>query len=513
MKLLIVCIVCLFVGACSSLPSGNIKLHEQLGLIELGSPFTDNMVLQQGTEVAIYGFGEQGATVTVKGSWGAVSRTLVKSDGKWLLRLSTPKADKVAHSVSISSANHIMLNNVLMGEVWLASGQSNMEWPLSKTNEFEATLANLDCTNIRLLNVARNPQVKQSDAMDGFWQPCNKTLVTNFSAVAFHFAATLNSDLDVPVGIIHSSFGGTRINPWRPLSAFESNQQQIRDTNANIEKVLDRHKVLLAQGASKNELQNNLRRAPSFLYNGMIHPVVPYTLKGFIWYQGESNLFDGMHYAAKFKSLIKTWRERWTQDFKDPAAKLPFYFVQLAPYGYSKNPSRKVDTPYLLPLLRDGQASALDLPNTAMVVITDNGDESDIHPRNKQVVGDRLAKLALRDTYHRDILADSPQLQDFQIIKDKVYLQFMYDNGLQSKDGGALSCFEIAGEDQVFYRARAVLVDGKVKLSSPDVSLPVAVRFAWHELANPNLVNQAGLPARSFRTDNWDIANLPDTAK
>lgn len=513
MKIIKIILLLLFLQACA------IDHHEHkqvnVGLFELGAPFTDNMVLQQNADASIFGTGVVNTTVMIMASWGESAQAQVDERGKWLTHLKTPKAGG-PYQITLSSQNTIKLNDVLIGEVWLASGQSNMEWSLNKTNEFDETLNGLSCGNIRLFTLKRNPQITPADSADATWEKCNPQTLAKFSAVSFHFAKKLNEKLKVPVGIMNSSFGGTEIAPWTPLAILNSDPKSIAAFTNKAKQVVDKHNSLEAGKASQNDIHRNLRRGPSFLYNGMIYPLVPYTLSGFLWYQGETNRFDGKHYGPMFRRLINAWRQEWrnAHGVKEGNENLilPFYFVQLAPYAYSNLPNRGVKTPLLLPIVRDAQASVLDMPNTGMAVITDHGDPKDIHPRKKKPVGYRLANLALRHTYQFDVLANSPQVDNIEYLGDKVHLSFNYAEGLKASDNEVLTWFELAGKDKQFYSAKAKIIENKVVVFSPDVKEPIAIRFAWHELANPNLVNSAGLPAIGFRSDNWPISDLPKRA-
>ncbi len=457
-------------------------------------PFSDHMVLQRDRPAAVWGQAAPGEAVTVEFA-GQTKSATAAPDGRWQVALDPLPASAEPRTLTVRGRNTLTFADVLVGEVWLCSGQSNMEKPLGPvpkqkaTDNYREAIRRADQPQLRLFQVPWYAEPK-AGVIGLRWVPCTpETLAdTEFSAAAYYFGRELVRQLDLPVGLIHSSFGGTQIEAWMPASAFASDPA-LRD-------LVNVHYFAWIKGVQ-----------PTELYQSMIIPLEPYTLRGFLWYQGESNVMeaDGAIYTAKMRALIASWRAAWGE------ADAPFYFVQLAPYAYSRSdkfPKRL--TREALPVFWEAQTAALAIPRTGMIVTTDLvADTHDIHPTDKRDVGLRLARLALTDTYgRRDTLGRSPRFGDLRTLPDgKAELAFTdVGAGLRTRDGRAPNGFLLAGEDRRFVPARAV-IDGAdhVIVSSPEVPRPVAVRFAWDEVANPNLVNSAGLPAISFRTDAWPV--------
>jgi len=455
--------------------------------------FGDHMVLQRDRPVRIWGEAAPGEAVTVEFA-GQRKSAGTTSSGQWQVQLDPLPASTEARVLTVRGRNAVAFSDVLVGEVWLCAGQSNMEKPLGPrpgqkpTDNYEAEVRRANEPRLRLFAVPWHGKPKAG--VTGLcWVPCSPETVvsTEFSAAAYYFGRELVRELGVPVGLIHSSFGGTQIEAWMPGAAFAADPE-LRDL------------VHVRYFAWTEGVQ------PTELYESMIAPLAPYTLRGFLWYQGESNLMnaDGAIYTAKMRALVASWRAAW----HDPDA--PFYYVQIAPFDYSRwDKFPKLLTPEALPRFWEAQTAALAIPHTDMVVTTDLvADTHDIHPTDKRDVGLRLAHLALAKTYgRRDLLADSPRFVSMLPQRDgKLELRFDHTGaGLASRDGRPLNDFSVAGEDRRFVPAEAVLQGDRVIVSSPRIAKPVAVRFAWDELANPNLVNSAGLPAVSFRTDSWPV--------
>jgi len=459
-------------------------------------PFGDHLVLQRDRPVNVWGEAAPGEAVTVEFA-GQQKAAVASPAGRWAVTLDPLPASAEPRTLTVRGRNTVAFTDVLVGEVWLCSGQSNMEKPLGPrkgqkpTDDYEAEVRRADEPRLRLFQVPWWAEPK-AGAPDLRWMPCTPETVmsTEFSAAAYYFGRELVRALGVPVGLIHSSFGGTQIEAWMPAAAFASDPA-LRD-------LIHMHYFAWVKGVQ-----------PTELYQSMIVPLVPYTVRGFLWYQGESNVMqaDGAIYTAKQRALIASWRAAWGE----PDA--PFYYVQLAPFDYSrwdKFPKRL--TAEALPLFWEAQTAGLAVPHTGMVVITDLvRDFHDIHPTDKRDVGLRLARLALAETYgRRDLLAVSPQFAAMRALDGgRVELRFRdAGDGLASRDGRPLTEFTIAGADRRFVAATAVIAGGDlVIVSSPEVAQPAAVRFGWNETAHPNLVNSAGLPAISFRTDDWPVVN------
>lgn len=440
--------------------------------VRLPKVFGDSMVLQQQSQAAIWGWAEKGEEVTVAlGEAKASAKT--GDDGKWTLKLATPAAGG-PFELKVKGKNEITLKDVYVGEVWVCSGQSNAEWTVAVSTSPDVERELAKHPKIRMIKVAHNPSDKPVDDINGKWEVCSPATASNFSAIGYFFARHLQSELDVPVGIISTNWGGTICEAWT--------SKEKLGTDPDFAPILQRSEKF--QPGNPNQA--------SVLFNGMINPVVPYGIRGAIWYQGESNVGRAAQYRKLFPAMITDWRERFGQgDF-------PFLFVQLAPYRYGNN---------LLPELWDAQVKTLPLKNTGMCVITDIATVGDIHPPNKQDVGRRLALWALANTYGKaEIPYSGPLYESMAIDGNKVVLKFKHGAGLHARGNkGALTHFTIAGEDQKFVDAKAVVSGETVVVESEQVAKPVAVRFAWNELAEPNLFNGARLPASPFRTDDFPL--------
>lgn len=461
--------------------------------IELPALVGSHMVLQQNSTINVWGKADPGEQIEVTASWNNLTeKTTTKPDGTWMLQLHTTKAGG-PYSILLKGNNVINLSDILLGEVWLCSGQSNMEFPFREYGNttiynMEEELKNANHPRIRLFHVPRLKNATIQTDVASKWEVCSPETVykTQFSAIGYFFGRKLVETLDIPIGLIDASWGGTRIEPWTPVEGFEMipSLDSIAKLARLVNDKMDKH-------------------APTVLYNGMIAPLTRFKIKGCIWYQGESNLMDvnnGLAYEDRMEALIGGWRKVWHNE------NMPFYYVQIAPYRYYKDRPDRVKSPDELPLIWEAQTNCLTILNTGMVVTTDLvNDLSDIHPRDKQDVGLRLANLALNKTYgYNRIACQSPQFRSLQIKKNKAIVSFSYvGNGLVAKNDSALSYFTIAGPDKKFVPATAVLKRSKVIVSSDQVEHPIAVRFAWDEEAQPNLFNSDGLPAIPFRSDSW----------
>jgi sialate O-acetylesterase len=437
----------------------------------------DNMVLQREQPLPIWGWDTPGSEVTV--TLGDAKATAKADDGgKFMAKLPAMKAGG-PHELTISGSDKITVKNILIGEVWLCSGQSNMEWTVAASANAKAEAAAADHPRIRHIKIAHLPSDKpQSDVKSGGWQVCTPQTAPSFTAVGYFFARHLQQELDVPIGLIGSNWGGTRIEPWIPPEGFMS-VPALKDIAAKLD-----------QFPSKGAKGQINHQTPLALYNGMIAPLVPYAMRGAIWYQGESNNGEGMLYAEKMKALINGWRTLWN------SPQMPFYYVQLAPYRYGGDPTN-------LAGIWEAQTAALAVPHTGMAGTTDISTVGDIHPPNKQDVGKRLALWALAKTYGKTGLVYSgPTYKSMKVEGSKIRLSFDHvGGGLVSRDGKPLTWFTIAGNDKKFVEAKAEIDGSTVVVHSDSVTEPVAVRFGWHQEAEPNLSNKEGLPASPFRTD------------
>jgi len=447
------------------------SVHFAWGEVVLPTIFSDHMVLQRNAEVTFWGWGERHEQVTVITGWdNKAYQTKTGKDAKWQLMLPTPEAGG-PYEIRVKAENEIVLRDILIGEVWLCSGQSNMEWSATTgagIDNGEAEIKNADHPNIRLLTIPKRTSHFPQETVPGNWEVCTPDTMKDFSAVAYFFARKLQEALDVPVGLIDNAWGGTPAEVWTPQSVFEDN----RDLKVAAEAVKD------------NKWSPGY---PSALYNAMVHPIVPFKIAGTIWYQGESNSANPSTYAQLFTHMVTSWRDAWGYDF-------PFYYVQIAPFGYE---TEKVGV-----LVRDQQRRALELiPNSGMAMTSDIATIDDIHPPNKQDVGARLANIALKEHYKKlEGTVHGPLFRKATPKGKKLEIGFDHAEGLFSK-GKKITHFEIAGDDGPYYPAKAVIKADKVILSSKDVKTPTRVRFAWTNVAEPNLFNAAGLPASSFTNE------------
>lgn len=489
--------------------------------VKLPRIFGDNMVLQREMPVPIWGWADAEAEVTLTLLDGNTNseietKTVVADEkGNWRAELEARPAGG-PYTLKVVGNNSVIFTDILFGEVWVCSGQSNMGWTVNQSNNSREEIEAAHYPNIRLFHIPLQSSGLPSEDVNTEWRPTSPDTIRHFSAVAYNFGKHVYKELDVPIGLIDTSWGGTRIEAWTApvgfdtVPALSSISEEIRDIDKNyrlgliekiseIEEWIAETREALEKGGTIFELPQNPHpltphNRPTAIYNKMIYPIVPYAIRGALWYQGESNMGDGMMYFEKMKALIYGWREIWDQgDF-------PFYFVQLAPWGgYDRNDHTK------LPRLWEGQSATLSVPNTGMVVTTDIGNVKDIHPRNKQDVGLRLAYWALAQTYGQDdLVCSGPLYKSMQIDGNSIRLSFDHvGSGLAARHDETLSWFEIAGEDQAFVDAVAVIDGDTVVVSSDAVESPVAVRFGWNQIAEPNLMNKEGLPASPFRTDSW----------
>ncbi len=462
---------CLLLFALGVPAEANVTLPRVLG---------HNMVLQREKPVAIWGTAAPSEAVMVQFA-GQNSRTVADAAGRWQVMLKPLAASATPADLTISGRNTIVLHNVLVGEVWLCSGQSNMEYTMRKNSK--VTRPNVPGPNpVDELQTAHNPAIRiflvnrkelaKPDSLHRGWAVAEDSALRSFSAAAYFFAKELQSRLHVPVGMISSAVPGSRIEPWVSETAF---QQDPAFAGQKVD------------------------GEPGKFWEPMIRPLVPLTMRGFLWYQGESNCFlaETTTYTAKMRTLISSWRAAWG----DPA--LPFYYVSLAPFKYSDTHDKVVLTPETLPRFREAQAAVLQVPHTGMIETTDLANtEGGIHPGFKWEIGRRLALLALADTYHAPgVVAEGPVFRSLKVKGAVATVSFASAGRLISNDGQPLTNFTIAGADGVFVSAQARLQGQQVLVSAAQVPHPVAVRFGWSEVAQPNLFSEAGLPARPFRTD------------
>lgn len=457
--------------------------------VKLPAVIGDHMVVQRDKPVAVWGWADKAEPVTVRFN-GQEKRAVADAAGRWRVVFDPVKAGgaQLDMTVSGSSGPAIVVKDILAGEVWLASGQSNMEWAMSWLPNPAPEILRADHPGLRLFLVPKRTASEPREDVEAEWKACSPEAVRPFSAVAYYFGLELHKRLGVPVGMIASAWGGTLIEPWTPPAGYAA----VPELMPILEKQLAR---------KPDENPWDSPQSPTALYNGMIHALTPFAIRGAIWYQGESNRNDGLLYERKMEALIRGWREVWKLgDF-------PFFYVQLAPYnyGYDRNMTTSpVRDDERLPLLWEAQRNALRLPATGMAVVTDIATLNDIHPPNKVDVGRRLALWARAKVYgEKGLVFSGPLYRSMSVEGDKARIAFDHvGGGLVANDGQPLVWFEVAGEDRVFYRAEAAIDGDTVVVRSPRVAAPKAVRFGWHQLAVPNLANKEGLPASPFRTDN-----------
>lgn len=442
--------------------------------LRMPAVFGDHMVLQQNSRAPIWGWSRPGAEVRIKASWDdGETTTKARNTGAWGAVLITPAAGG-PYSISISSGESITLKDVMIGEVWICSGQSNMEWSMNAAIDGKEEIPKATAANVRLFHPAKVAADYPQLNTEGEWRVTSPESVPGFSAVGYFFGRRLNQELNVPVGLINVSWGGTPADVWIPDSLVWGEDELT---------------------AANKKLHEDTRwpKRPGVVFNAMIHPLMPLAIAGAIWYQGESNTAAPMAYRQMMEQLILSWRRGFNSDF-------PFYYVQIAPFsGYGE-----VETGTLI---REQQVKMLTIPNTGMVVISDHvEDVTDIHPKYKKPVGERLANLALSDAYGKHgYPSRSPLYRDMVVEKNKVRIRFENaPNGLMSK-GKEVTEFMIAGADRKFVPAKAKIDGSSVVVSARGIRDPVAVRFGWPNGSIPNLFNKEGLPASCFRTDNWPV--------
>ncbi len=494
--------------------------------------FADNMVLQRDVPIPVWGTAEPGEEInvlfeqkTTEGKGAEGKSTTADKEGKWQIKIGPYQTGGEAGTLTIKGAKStIVCKNVLVGEVWICSGQSNMQWEMVRsTPEPEKNIKEANYPNIRLFQVPRKAAAKPQSDVVAKWVECTPDTVKNFSAVAYFFGRSLHQNLKAPIGLIDTSYGGTPAEAWTTRDALlaEDSLKYYVDNLDAAAKNFDPAKAektyadamtkwKIAADKAKEDKKPAPKQpakpsppslsshAPSGLYNAMIAPLVPYAIKGAIWYQGESNAGRAFEYRTLFPTMIADWRKQWGQgDF-------PFLFVQLAPYW--ANDSAGVHYAEL----RDAQLmTAQKVKNTAVAVITDYGDEKNIHPVQKQPVGERLALAARALAYGEKIVYSGPIFKEKKIDGSKVVLTFDHLGGGLMAKGDKLTGFTIAGEDGNFVDGDAVIEGDTVVVTSPKVEKPANVRFGWRNFMTVNFFNKEGLPASPFRTDDAPYTTIP----
>ena len=506
--------------------------------VELVLPtvFSDHMVLQREQSVPVWGKADPNAVVTVEFA-GQKKTTTADQGGNWMVKLDPLKASSESRELNVSSSLKSEVKNqrftdVLVGEVWLCSGQSNMQCAMQNTENPAEAIAAANYPNIRLYDTPRVPSESPMEKIDAQWKTCTPDAIQSFSGVAYYFGRKLHQDLDVPVGLLLSAWGGTRIEPWTPpcgyegiesLSAIHQRVQKTLPASLLYKQTMMGYQADIARWIIEAEkavqtddyistppvfpeglILTGNQQTPTKLYNGMLHAHIPFAIRGAIWYQGESNHREGMLYVDKTQALLNGWRKLWGYDF-------PFYFVQIAPYQYG------TEDPGVLAVFWEAEAEIVKtIPKTGMAVVSDYTTLNNIHPPNKEVPGIRLALLAEANDYGMDVVSTGPVFKKLTPKGSVLKITFASAKGLTTRDGKAPDWFEVTGKDGIFKKAEAVISGNAVIVQSAEVAEPVAVRFAWHKLATPNLVNEAGLPAAAFRAgdlpkpENQIVARVPE---
>lgn len=441
--------------------------------ITLPSIIGDNMVLQQNQKIAIWGWtSEEDEVIKVCGSWNNDTVSITSNLGKWKILLQTPKCGG-PYSLCIKGHEKITIQNVMIGEVWLASGQSNMAMTVDSTNKnisgvtnYKQKIAEANYPSLRMFTVQHKLDSIPQENCSGKWQVCNPDNVRKFSATGYFFAKTLVDSLNIPIGIIHSSWGGSEAESWMKKELVTENKQ-------------------LYNGYKKLIGNKIVSTPPGLKYNAMIYPLENYIIKGAIWYQGERNKPNASDYTELMTKLITSWRNSRGYEF-------PFYLVQIVPLA-----QRNVASTYL----RDAQRQILSLPKTGMVVTSDFSELSNLHPPQKEEVGRRLALWALAKDYGKNIIYSGPLYKSMKVKDNTIEIQFDYAQGGLMVKGGMLDNFEIAGKNHIYVPAVAKIKGSTVMVYSDNIKNPVAVRYAFTDNVQSHIINQAGLPASIFRTD------------
>jgi sialate O-acetylesterase len=498
--------------------SGLICIVPARANVTLADVISDGMVLQQNQRVPIWGKADAGETVTVK--FAGQSRTATASaNGQWLIKLDPIRANATPAAMIISGRNTIELRNILVGEVWLVAGQSNMQRLLSETANGEAAIASANHPLIRLFNVSRQVAFRHAPPPLATWQACSPQSVKEFSAAGYYFGVELENELHVPVGLLNASYGGSQAEAWTPVEyllasndlrptvertkTWDEERSRVRaeydEALKNWRAEADKARAAGARPSPSPAVPDALRdyRIASSIYDGMIAPLIPFYIRGAIWYQGESNEARAQQYEILLPTMIKAWRERWGE------ANLPFGIVQLPNY---RDPKPEPADEAWSHVREAQRRTAVGTPHTGLIVTIDIGEAHDIHPKNKLDLGRRMARWALVDVYGRKMPASGPMFRQAKISGAKILIKFdQAGDGLKIRDGDKLDEIAIAGADQKWHWANAKIV-GKdtIEVSSDAVPQPLAVRYAFNNNPrHPNLTNETGLPAAPFRTDNW----------
>jgi sialate O-acetylesterase len=461
----------LFTSCLITYAFGNVRLPSILG---------SHMVLQQNSDIKLWGWSEPNEKIKITTDWDTITYRMVGTrDANWQVIIKTPQAGG-PHTITIAGYNTVVLDDILVGEVWLCSGQSNMEMSASWNKQALEEMPNATNTSIRFFRISRATSDYPQDDAPGHWAVCSPEEMKYFSALGYFFGKKLQPALKMPVGLISSSWGGTPAEAWTP--------KEIVTSDAVLKEASDK--------LINSNTYPGWPMIPGKAYNAMISPITNYVIAGALWYQGESNVTTYSTYSKLLTAMIGSWRKAWNKDF-------PFYFVQIAPYAYGDE--------HIAALLRTAQTTVLSYPKTGMVITSDLVDNvNDIHPINKADIGLRLANYALADTYGKtDLAYKTPLYKSMSVEKNKIRISFEnVITGLMTKGGDATE-FYIAGDDQKFLPATVKIDGATVVVWNKAIKNPVAVRFGFSNTAMPNLYSKEGLPVNLFRTDNWTVSTAP----
>ena len=460
--------------------------------------FTEGAVLQREIAIPVWGTADPGEKVSVEFN-GQSLTTVADGSGNWIVKLNAVKAG----GPYVLKINSLELKNILIGDVWICSGQSNMEWRLKQTTNADVDVAAANYPKIRFFQVPRKEIDAEQSTVNSSWKECTPENAANFSAIGYFFGRDLHKNLNVPIGLINNAVGGSPAESWMSNAVLNGDSEYKQFSEAypkqieNHQKALEKHKAMVEKAKAEGTKAPNAPGKPwmpSGLYNGMLTPLAPYAIKGAIWYQGESNAGRAYQYRRLFPVMIKNWRDKWGQgDF-------PFLFVQLAAFGPNGDKLGESDWAEL----REAQTMTLSTsPNTGMALAIDYGTYDDIHPKNKLPIGERLALAARSVAYKQRLVFSGPMYDAMKNNGDKIILNFKHTGGGLEAKGGELKGFLIAGDDKIWHEAKAEIKGKTVIVSSSEVAKPVAVRYAWAKFPTCNLYNKEGLPAVSFRTDDW----------
>ena len=477
--------------------------------VSLPNVFTNHMVLQRNTQNPVWGKASKGEKITVSIA-GQTKSITTDTTGKWKVMLE-PITAGGPYIMTVTGTNTITISDILIGEVWMCSGQSNMGFPLNKVNNAEIEIAAANYPNIRFLSVPRIGSAEYQDNIDAFWNICTPETIANFSAVGYLFGKNIHQALGVPIGLINTAWGGAPVEafiPRKSMDTCKACKEMLNKWDKKMDKYTDK-----TFEADKKEYEAWVKAGkpdpkkwpavderigkgvPANIYNAMVHPIAGYGMKGAIWYQGEANTRNPEQYRSLFPLLIQSWRDQWQQgDFS-------FYWAQLADFKEEDS----IPTNSSWAMLREAQTMTLSLPNTGQAVIIDAGEGRDIHPRDKQTVAYRLVRHAFANDYGFDLKAESPEFDTLEKNENSLILKFKnIDKGLYTFDSETVLGFAISGEDQKFYWAEAKIIGkDKIEISSKNVKAPVAARYGWSDNPKVNLYDGNGLPVTPFRTDNW----------